>query len=205
MNRRELRHDGSGLTRATLIRTAIAGGAVAAGGALMGGTRGGDAASQAAAQDADAEILNFFLLLEYVQDGFYREAAGNGQIDGELLTYAQTVSGQESEHVALLEKRLGPRAQAKPELDFGDATGSAERFRDTAIYLEEAAIAGYIGQGSNLTRETIREVATLISTEARQVAWVRDLAGINPAPRAADPARKGEDVVADLRKRGFLS
>jgi len=204
MNQRE-RRDGSGWTRATLIRTAIAGGAVAAGGALMGGTRGGDAASQAAAQDADAEILNFFLLLEYVQDGFYREAAGNGQIDGELLTYAQTVSGQEGEHVAFLENRLGPRARAKPKLDFGDATDSAERFRDTAIYLEEAAIAGYIGQGSNLTRETIREVATLISTEARQVAWVRDLAGINPAPRAADPARKGEDVVADLRKRGFLS
>lgn len=205
MNQRELRGDGNGWTRATLIRTAIAGGAVAAGGALMGGTRGGDAASQAAAQDADAEILNFFLLLEYVQDGFYREAAGTGQIDGELLTYAQTVSGQESEHVAFLEKRLGSRARAKPELDFGDATGSAERFRDTAIYLEEAAIAGYIGQGANLTRETIREVATLISAEARQVAWVRDLAGINPAPRAADPARKGEDVVADLRKRGFLS
>ncbi len=205
MNRRELRDDGSGWTRATLIRTAIAGGAVAAGGALMGGTRGGDAASLAAAQDADAEILNFFLLLEYVQDGFYRESVDNAQIDGELLTYAQTVSGQEGEHVAFLEKRLGPRARARPALDFGDATGSAERFRDTAIYLEEAAIAGYIGQGSNLTRETIREVATLISTEARQVAWVRDLAGINPAPRAADPARKGDDVVADLRKRGFLS
>lgn len=205
MDGRERRPDGGGWTRAGLIRTAIGAGGIAAAGAALGGLRGDDASSLAAAQDADAEILDFFLLLEYVQEGFYRESVEKAQIEGELLTYAETVAGQEGEHVAFLEKWLGSRARPRPDLDFGDATGSAERFRDTAIYLEEAAIAGYIGQGANLTRETIREVATLISAEARQVAWVRDLAGINPAPRAADPARTGEDVVADLRERGFLS
>jgi hypothetical protein len=205
MDGRERRPDGGGWTRAALIRTGLGAGAVAAAGAVMGRSRGDDATSLAAAQDADADILNFFLLLERVQEGFYRETVEKAQIDGELLTYAETVAGQEGEHVAFLEKQLGGRARARPELDFGDATGSAERFRDTAIYLEEAAIAGYIGQGANLTRKAITEVATLISAEARQVAWVRDLAGINPAPRAADPARKGEDVVADLRTRGFLS
>jgi hypothetical protein len=205
MDGRERRADGGGWTRGALIRTGLGAGAVAAAGAVMGHSRGDDAASLAAAQDAEADILNFFLLLEYVQEGFYRESVEAAKIDGELLTYAETVAGQEGEHVAFLEKRLGGRARDRPELDFGDATGSAERFRDTAIYLEEAAIAGYIGQGANLTRKMIREVATLISAEARQVAWVRDLAGINPAPKAADPARKGDDVVADLRKRGFLS
>jgi rubrerythrin len=201
----ERRRDGSGWTRAGLIRTAVSAGTVAAAGAVMGASRGDDATSLAAAQNADAEILDFFLLLEYVQEGFYRESVEKAQIDGELLTFAETVAGQEGEHIAFLEKWLGARARARPQLDFGDATGSAERFRDTAIYLEEAAVAGYIGQGANLTRKTIRDVATLISAEARQVAWVRDLAGINPAPRAADPARKGDNVVADLRKRGFLS
>ena len=205
MDGRERRPDGGGWTRAALIRAGLGTGAAATAGAVMGRSRGDDATSLAAAQDADADILNFFLLLEHVQEGFYRESVEKAQLDGELLTYAETVAGQEGEHVAFLEKRLGGRARARPKLDFGDATGSAERFRDTAIYLEEAAIAGYIGQGANLTRETITELATLISTEARQVAWVRDLAGINPAPRAADPARKGDDVVADLRKRGFLS
>lgn len=205
MDGRERRSDGGRWTRAGLIRATIGAGTVAAGGALLGSSRGDDATSLAANQDADAEILDFFLLLEYVQEGFYRESVEKAQIDGELLTYAETVAGQESEHVAFLEKWLGDRARARPELDFGDATGSAERFRDTAIYLEEAAIAGYIGQGANLARETIRDVATLISAEARQVAWVRDLAGVNPAPRAADPARKGDDVVADLRERGFLA
>jgi hypothetical protein len=178
-------------------------GAVVAGGVAIGSRRDGGA-SLAADTEADAEILNFFLLLEYVQEGFYRETTDKAQIDGDLLTFVETVSGQESEHVAYLEDQLGDRARDKPAMSFDDATGSAEKVRDTAIYLEETAIAGYLGQGANLSHRTITKVATLVSAEARQAAWVRDLAGISPAPRAADPGRKGDDVVADLRKRGYI-
>ena len=112
MDGRDRGRDGGGWTRAGLVRTAIGAGAVAAGGAAISGSRGDDAASLAAAQDADADILNFFLLLEYVQEGFYRESAEKAQLDGELLTYAQTVLGQEGEHIAFLEKWLGARARA---------------------------------------------------------------------------------------------
>jgi hypothetical protein len=45
----------------------------------------------------------------------------------------------------------------------------------------------------------------MLSVEARQAAWVLDLAGKPPAPRAADPARKGDDVLAELRRRRFIS
>jgi hypothetical protein len=48
-------------------------------------------------------------------------------------------------------------------------------------------------------------VATLVSVEARQAAWLRDLAGVSPAPRAADPARPAQAVLADLRRRGWLA
>ena len=37
-----------------------------------------------------------------------------------------------------------------------------------------------------------RGVVPILSVEARQVAWLRDLAGVDPAPRAADPARDAE-------------
>jgi hypothetical protein len=156
-------------------------------------------------EDADAKILNFFLLLEYVQEGFYREAAESGRLTGDLLEFASTVGRQETEHVALLTERLGSRARARPSSDFGDAFSTPGRLRDAAIQLEEAAIGGYIGQVSNLTRDSVRSVATLVSVEARQVAWIRDLAGLSPAPRAADPARSADDVVADLRERGFVA
>jgi hypothetical protein len=196
---------GTGWTRARLLRAAIGGGAMVAGGAAMGIRNDGGTPLAAQSEDSDAEILNFFLLLEYVQEGFYREAVSSGRLSGDLLTFARTVGAQESEHVAFLAERLGGRAEARPDLSFGDALSTPERFRDTAIELEEAALAGYVGQGANLTRDVVRPVAALVSVEARQAAWVRDLAGVSPAPRAADPARKADGVVGDLRERGFVA
>lgn len=195
----------SGWTRARLLRGALAGGAMIAGGAAIGTATDGGTLLAAQSKDADAKILNFFLLLEYVQEGLYREAIQSGRLTGDLLTFARAVGEQESEHVAFLAERLGSRAEARPTLNFGDAVTTPDRFREAAIELEETALAGYIGQGANLTRGLVRSVATLVSVEARQAAWVRDLAGVSPAPRAADPARKADRVVADLRKRGYIT
>jgi rubrerythrin len=152
----------------------------------------------------DADILNLFLSLESVQARFYRAALETDRLDGDLLTFARTVADQERQHVALLKRKLSGRAKEPPRSDFGDLLASAERFRDAAIELEEATIAAYIGQAANLRRATLATVATLVSVEARQVAWIRDLAGTSPAPRAADPARKPSEILDDLRQRGFI-
>lgn len=190
-------HPGAGWTRAQLL---LAGGALVAGGAALADRTGGGASHAAQAQPADAEILNFFLLLEYVQEAFYREAVRTDRLDGDLLTFAETVGEQESEHVAFLAEQLGSRAKPRPAMSFDAALATPERFRDAAVELEEAAVAGYLGQGPNLSREVVTSVATLVSVEARQAAWVRDLAGVSPAPRAADPARQADRIVADLRR-----
>ena len=50
----------------------------------------------------------------------------------------------------------------------------------------------------------LASVATLVSVEARQVAWVRDLAQTSPAPNAADAARPADEIIADLRDGGFI-
>jgi hypothetical protein len=181
-------------TRAGLLRAAAAGGVAVAGGTALA----------AAQEDIDSEILNLFLLLEHVQEAFYREALATGRLQGELREYAAAVRPQESAHIAFLQDRLGSRAQPPPETGFEQAFTTPKRFRDTAIELEEAAIAAYIGQGPHLTRGTVGRVAGLVAVEARQAAWVRDLAGVSPAPRAADPARKPDAVVADLRRKGYV-
>jgi hypothetical protein len=189
------------LTRAGLLRTALGAGAI---GAAVGSRSGGGTSLAADAGD-DAEILDFFLTLEHVQNAFYREAVKTGRLKGDLLTFARTVSGQEGTHVAFLTERLGSRARGEPKTDFSDALRTPDTFRDAAIDLEETAIAGYVGQGANVSRRTVSRVAALVSVEARQAAWVRDLAGISPAPRAADPARKPDAVLSDLRKKGYLA
>ena len=101
-------------------------------------------------------------------------------------------------------EQLGGSTSTRPRTDFGEALADPDRFRETAIELEEATLGAYIGQGGNLTRPAVAAIAGLISVEARQVAWVRDLAGVSPAPNAADPARKPEAVLSDLRKRGYI-
>jgi Ferritin-like domain len=187
-------------TRGRWLRGAF-GGAVAVAGGVALNRLGGASAAQGG---EDPKILDLFLTLERVQDAFYRQALKAGHLSGELLKVAQTVSPQESAHVKLLEDKLGSQASARPDSDFGDALSSNEKFRDAAIDLEEAAIAAYLGQAANLTRSGMVTVATLMSVEARQVAWLRDLKGVSPAPRAADPPRPAEDVLDELRQKGYI-
>jgi hypothetical protein len=192
-------------TRRRLLRAAAAGGAIAGGGAALTAGSGGSTLLAAPSVDTDAKILNFFLLLEYLQEALYRAGLEHGGLTGELSAYVRTVGPQETEHAGYLAKQLGNQARPRPKADFGAALSSPERFRTAAIDLEESAIAAYIGQGANLTREAVGTVGTLLSVEARQVAWLRSLAGVAPAPHAADPARKASDVLAHLRSQGIIS
>ena len=191
-------------TRAGLLRATLGGGAVVAGGAATASWTGGWAPAAAPSKSTDVKVLNLFLLLEQVQESLYREALQEGRLEGGLEEFARTVGDQERKHVALLTKRLGGDARERPQSNFGDAVTDPKRFQDVAIKLEEATIAAFISQGANLTRDAVAAVVPLVSVEARQVAWVRDLAGMSPAPRAADPPRDADQILDELRKEGFI-
>ena len=103
-------------TRAALItrRAALEASAVALGGAVVAGVVLGDHADPALSRPSakqDAEILNFALLLEYVQAAFYAEALQRAGLTGELKTFAQTVGAHEQDHIALLKQALGSAAR----------------------------------------------------------------------------------------------
>ena len=178
--------------------------AVVAGGAAMGSARDDGSSLAASSRELDAEILGRFLELEQVQEAFYREALRAGRMTGDVEKFAERVGHQEGEHVALLQQRLGSGARSRPETDFGDVLGTPERFLETAIRLEEATISAYIAQAANLSREAVAAIVPMLSVEARHVAWARDLAGTSPAPRAADPGRDPDAILADLRDRGMV-
>jgi hypothetical protein len=114
------------------------------------------------------------------------------------------VGEQEREHVAYLRDRLGPAAREEPELDFGDLAADADRFPRAAFVLEESGVGAYIGQGANLTVEAVRAAAPIVAVEARHAAWISDLVGRVPAPRAADAARTAAQVQAALEAAGFM-
>jgi hypothetical protein len=197
------RHE-EGRTRAQALRAAAAAGAVLGAGALAGSWVGPEATAGRPSRGQDVRILNFLLVLEEVQAAFYGAALRRGALRGELLRFARTVEPQEREHVAFVRKMLGREARPVPEPDVGAATSDAAHFRAAAIELEEATAAAYIGQGASLTGAAMHDAARIVAVEARHAAWVRDLAGTDPAPRAADVARSAEDTLSYLRHEGFL-
>jgi hypothetical protein len=191
-------------TRGEVLRAATAGGAAIGAGTLVGGWVEPSASVGLPSASQDARIWRFLLLLEQAQAALYDTALRSGALSAELLQYARVVAPQEHDHVALVTRRLGRQAKPAPRFDFREATSSDAGFRRTAIDLEEAAIAGYNGQGANLTPASVPDAARIVAVDARHAAWIRDLAGADPAPRAADPGRSAQDVMAELSQKGYL-
>jgi ferritin-like protein len=185
-----------------LRRAAAAGGVLVAGGGLAAGLP--ELGSAATSPALDRRILSFLLDLEYLQEAFYREARAEGKLTGELRQFAEVAGKDERAHVALLRKALGNRARASPKFDFGRATTDPRTFRTRAAELEELVTAAYIGQGANLSTKHVTKATRIASVDARHAAWIRDIVGKHPAPRAADHAVSAARVQKSLRKLGFV-
>jgi ferritin-like protein len=199
-------------TRAEMFKKAIVGGgAFAAGGLLIGGLPSIALGAPSAKQDV--KILNFALLLEYLESSFYVEAARRGNFSGELGRFTRVVRDHELAHVSFLKKALGSKAIAKPTFDFGSTTSNERMFRATAQALEDTGVSAYNGQGPRLTKPTLAAAAMIVSVEARHAAWIRRLnngpsysggAKEYPAPAAFDKARTMKQVVAIVNSTGFV-
>lgn len=184
-------------------RSALAGAAAIGAISLLGQRVGSAGAAPSAAQDR--KIFNFALLLEYLQAGFYSDAVDRGRLKGEVREFAEIVAGHERDHVQFLQKALGPGARKRPRFDFRDATQHQRKFLSTAVVLENTGVAAYNGQVANLTKKGLAAAAEIVSVEGRHAAWISDLAGEDPAPRAADPGASAGAVVAIIRQTGFLN
>lgn len=190
-------------SRRELLKVAIAGGgAVLLGGVAVERMLGSTAATPSAKQDR--RILNYALLLEYLQAAFYAEAISRGRLRGELREFADVVGGHEQAHVAFLKKALGANAREKPPFHFGAATRNPQKFAATAQALEDAGVAAYNGQAANVTKPILAAAITIVSVEARHAAWIRDILGLAPAPYAADPGATPNEVTTKLRSLGVL-
>jgi rubrerythrin len=180
----------------------VAGGALTAGGLIVAGFPRLAGSAPSAAQDQT--ILNFALLLEYIEAGFFEEAFAKNKLSGELFEYVSVVRAHERAHVAFLKNALGATAREEPKLDFGDTTSNPAKFTAAAIALEETVIAAYNGQAANLTKPTLAAAAKIVSVEARHAGWIRAIAGKNPAPNVTDHPKTAAQVQADITDTGFL-
>lgn len=171
--------------RRLLVGAALGAGAVFAG--ISGTAR---AASGLSA--SDVAILNYALVLEYLQSSFYTEAERSGALTGKTASAAQVVGATERAHVKAFQKLLGSQAVKRPLFDFQGVTEEQQAFLKTAVAFEDLAVAAYKGQAPKLQSNAVLAAAVGIhSVEARHAAWVRQLFGVTPAVHAFDkPASK---------------
>ena len=56
-----------------------------------------------------------------------------------------------------------------------------------------------------MTKKVLAAAASVVSVEARHAAWIRDIAGKNPAPAAFDAAKTSAQVLSAVKATGFIT
>jgi len=154
---------------------------------------------------SDVSILNYALVLEYLQASFYTEAEQAGALTGKTAQAARVIGATERAHVAAFLKLLGPQAVKRPIFDFQGVTERQRAFLKTAVAFEDLAVAAYKGQAPRLRSRSVLAAAVGIhSVEARHAAWMRELFRIKPAVRAFDPPAPRAHIEAIVASTHFI-
>jgi len=164
------------------------------------------AVANADGERSDRAILNFALVLEYLQAAFYTEAERVGALHGPLAEQARVVGSHERAHVAALRAQLGSHAIARPRFDFRGATDSPHSFRSTAVALEDLTVGAYKEQLPRIHSDRYLAAAVAIqSVEGRHAAWIRRLAGFVPAEHAFDEPVSDRRTVRLVNATRFVT
>jgi rubrerythrin len=180
----------------------LAAGFVGAAAAALGSAGG----ASAALSNSDVSILNYALVLEYLQASFYTEAELGGALHGATRKAANVIGAVERAHVTAFRKLLGRAAVKRPLFDFQGVTEKQLAFLKTAVAFEDLAVAAYKGQAPLITSRAVLAAAVGIhSVEARHAAWMRELFGITPAVHAFDQAASRTKISRVVASTGFIA
>ncbi|QNE40578.1 ferritin-like domain-containing protein [Hymenobacter sp. NBH84] len=132
-------------------------------------------------------VLNYALLLEYLEEDFYKQAlAKTGLIPSGAPTAAiQQIMKHETAHVNLLVGALKNDANPKPKsFDFGPAFDNYANFLAYAQSLEDGGVRAYKGQagvikGAGNPNDYLTIALQIHSVEARHAAHIRSMRKAN--------------------------
>jgi rubrerythrin len=194
-----------GVTReAFLLRGAVA--VTAASGAAAAGPFVGRALGQGRGGPRDGQILNFLLLVEYVQALLYRKALDDvPNLSGRTRTLIGEIRENEIEHGDALRETVDTirsRPIDRPTVRFGARTFRTEaRFLKLANRLEDMGVSAYNAAIPQLKSvDLIAATASIAQVEARHAALVRVLRRKPPAPLAQDRPSSQREVRAALEQ-----
>ena len=136
-----------------------------------------------------ADVLNFALTLEYLEDEFYAKGlAAAGLIPADRRAIFQQIGKHETAHVKFLQdtlKSLNATAVAKPTFDFTAGGAFADVFSNYTTFLalaqafEDTGVRAYKGQAGNLisSNAVLTAALQIHSVEGRHASMVRRLRG----------------------------
>lgn len=180
-----------GMTRSAFILRGVLGV-----GAVYGAGATGPFVRRALAQaEGDAAILNFALMLQYLEEDFYRQGLALA-LAGDVKKLATAFREHEQSHIDTLTtavKTAGATPVKKPTFDF--PIEDQPSFVALGMTLEDTGVQAFNGAGPKLTSgEALAGAGMIVQVEARHAAALRLAAKEEPAPDAFDETIEMKDA-----------
>jgi hypothetical protein len=188
-------------SRGAFLRRSL--GAAVGIGALFGVA---DAEAATATTKNDIAILQFDLVLEYLQAGLYTEAERLGALTPKTLSWARVVGAHERAHVQAIKGLLGRKTVPSPGFNYRNVTSDEQPFIRTAVAFEDLTAALLKWQAPRLdSRSIVAAAVTLHSVETRHAAWIRHIVGLQPAATAFDKPASQQKMAQLIASTHFTT
>ena len=166
-----------------------------------------DADAALAKTKNDTAILQFDLVLEYLQAGLYTEAERLGELTPTTLAWARVVGAHERAHIQAIKGLLGRRKVVpSPGFNYRNVTTDEQAFIKTAVAFEDLTAALLKWQAPRLdSRSIVAAAVTLHSVETRHAAWIRHIVGLEPATTAFDKPASQQKMAQLIASTHFVA